>query len=152
MAESSAVLRLADIIEAIERVRDVLGDMALEDFEFDWQKQWLVERGVEIISEASRRSKRGLYTKGERRMVTGLIVTPVGEVSIGRERKRTISVMLHKFSIGDLDAEQLEVLKGLLGFTIANEPTFVNRMREKYGNSVVDTALRTHSSGRPEHS
>jgi len=55
MAEGSAVLRLTDIIEAIERVRDVLGNMSLEDFEFDWQKQWLVERGVEIISEASRR-------------------------------------------------------------------------------------------------
>jgi uncharacterized protein with HEPN domain len=55
MAEGSAVLRLTDIIEAIERVRDVLGDMPLEDFEFDWQKQWLVERGVEIISDASRR-------------------------------------------------------------------------------------------------
>jgi hypothetical protein len=40
MAEGSAVLRLTDIIEAIERVRDVLGNMSLEDFEFDWQKQW----------------------------------------------------------------------------------------------------------------
>ena len=44
-----------DIIEAIERVHTVLGGMALEAFELDWQKQWLVERGVEIISEASRR-------------------------------------------------------------------------------------------------
>jgi uncharacterized protein with HEPN domain len=46
--------RLGDIIEAIERVRGVLGDMSLEAFEADWEKQWLVERGVEIISEASR--------------------------------------------------------------------------------------------------
>ena len=29
--------------------------MPLEEFEADWQRQWLVERGVEIISEASRR-------------------------------------------------------------------------------------------------
>ena len=28
--------------------------MSLEAFEGDWQKQWLVERGVEIVSEASR--------------------------------------------------------------------------------------------------
>lgn len=28
--------------------------MSLEAFENDWQRQWLVERGVEIISEASR--------------------------------------------------------------------------------------------------
>jgi uncharacterized protein with HEPN domain len=43
-----------DIIEAIERIRGVLGDMPLDAFETDWQRQWLVERGVEIISEASR--------------------------------------------------------------------------------------------------
>ncbi len=46
---------LTDIVEAIERVRLVLGEMPLEAFEADWEKQWLVERGVEIISEASRR-------------------------------------------------------------------------------------------------
>lgn len=46
---------LNDIIEAIERVRKVLGDVTLDAFETDWQRQWLVERGVEIISEASRR-------------------------------------------------------------------------------------------------
>jgi uncharacterized protein with HEPN domain len=50
----SPVLRLSDIVEAIERIRSVLGDMTLDVFETDWQTQWLVERGVEIISEASR--------------------------------------------------------------------------------------------------
>jgi uncharacterized protein with HEPN domain len=44
---------LTDIVEAIERIRGVLGDMSLEAFEADWQRQWIVERGVEIISEAS---------------------------------------------------------------------------------------------------
>ena len=28
--------------------------MTLEAFEQDWEKRWLVERGIEIISEASR--------------------------------------------------------------------------------------------------
>jgi hypothetical protein len=41
-----------------------LADLSLEAFEDDWQRQWLVERGVEIISEArafsaSMESKRG---------------------------------------------------------------------------------------------
>ena len=31
-----------------------MGDIPLDVFEADWQRQWLVERGVEIISEASR--------------------------------------------------------------------------------------------------
>lgn len=55
MPERSAVLRLTDIVEAIERVRAVMGDVVLDVFEQDWRKQWLIERGVEIISEASRR-------------------------------------------------------------------------------------------------
>lgn len=54
MAAPSATLRLTDIVEAIARIGDVFGEMTIEAFEADWQKQWLVERGVEIISEASR--------------------------------------------------------------------------------------------------
>jgi len=50
----SLIPRLTDIIEAIERVNSVLADVSLEMFESDWQRQWLVERGIEIISEASR--------------------------------------------------------------------------------------------------
>ena len=55
MPARSQIPRLIDIIEAIERVRGVLDGLTLEVFEADWQKQWLVERGVKIISEASRR-------------------------------------------------------------------------------------------------
>ncbi|MHB8884175.1 MAG: HepT-like ribonuclease domain-containing protein [Methylovirgula sp.] len=54
MAAPSLIPRLTDIIESIERIRLVLGEMPLDSFETDWQRQWLVERGVEIISEASR--------------------------------------------------------------------------------------------------
>jgi uncharacterized protein with HEPN domain len=46
---------LADIVEAIERIRHVLTGVTLDAFEADWEKRWLVERGVEVISEASRR-------------------------------------------------------------------------------------------------
>ena len=55
MSVPSTSPHLYDILEAIERVRQALGDMHLDAFEADWQKQWLVQRGVEIISEASRR-------------------------------------------------------------------------------------------------
>jgi RNA-directed DNA polymerase len=96
------------------------------------------------------KSKRGLYTKGERRLVTGLVLTPERRISIGRERKRTISVLLHKQSLGELSQEAIGTLKGLLGFTIANEPTFVDRMRVKYGDAVIDKALRARIPSRKE--
>jgi uncharacterized protein with HEPN domain len=54
VAARSLTPRLTDIIEAIERIHAVLGDTPLDVFEADWQRQWLVERGVEIISESSR--------------------------------------------------------------------------------------------------
>jgi uncharacterized protein with HEPN domain len=55
--------RLADIVEAIERVRLILGGMSLEAFEQDWEKRWLVERGIEILSEASRHLPADLKTR-----------------------------------------------------------------------------------------
>ena len=50
----SPVPRLTDIIQACERLRARLQDIPLPAFEADWLNQWIVERGVEIISEASR--------------------------------------------------------------------------------------------------
>jgi len=55
MVVRSPIPHLTDIIESIERVRSVLDGVSLEGFENDWQRRWLVERGVEIVSEASRR-------------------------------------------------------------------------------------------------
>jgi uncharacterized protein with HEPN domain len=55
MASSSSAARLADIIEAIELIRAELAGMTIHAFETERRKQWLVERGLEIISEASRR-------------------------------------------------------------------------------------------------
>jgi uncharacterized protein with HEPN domain len=54
MAQSSPVARLTDIIEAIELIRGELAGVTLDAFAPDRRKRWLVERGIEIISEASR--------------------------------------------------------------------------------------------------
>jgi uncharacterized protein with HEPN domain len=49
------VPRLTDIIEAIDLIRSEMAGVTLDAFEPDRRKRWLVERGIEIISEASRR-------------------------------------------------------------------------------------------------
>jgi len=51
----SPVARLTDIIEAIAHIRAETAGVPLDAFEADWRRRWLVERGVEIVSEASRR-------------------------------------------------------------------------------------------------
>ena len=43
-----------DILEAIERIEEITRDQSLADFEASWQLRWLVQRAIEIISEASR--------------------------------------------------------------------------------------------------
>ncbi len=45
---------LHDILEAIERTDEVTRGKTLADFERDWRLRWLVQRAIEIISEASR--------------------------------------------------------------------------------------------------
>ena len=55
MALRSPIPRLTDIVEASERVRAKLADVSLDVFEQDWVSRWIVERGIEIISDASRR-------------------------------------------------------------------------------------------------
>lgn len=45
---------LHDILEAIDRVDQVTRGKTLADFEQSWQLRWLVQRAIEIISEASR--------------------------------------------------------------------------------------------------
>lgn len=54
MPARSLAPRLVDILQAIERVRGVVAELTIDEFAADWERQWLVERGVEIISEASR--------------------------------------------------------------------------------------------------
>ncbi len=46
---------MTDIVEAIALIRADMTGVTLEAFEADRRKRWLVERGIETISEASRR-------------------------------------------------------------------------------------------------
>jgi uncharacterized protein with HEPN domain len=45
---------LHDILEAIERIEQVTRGKTLAEFEQSWQLRWLMQRAIEIISEASR--------------------------------------------------------------------------------------------------
>jgi uncharacterized protein with HEPN domain len=55
MPTASPRARLTDIVDAIELIRSEMADVRLEALGTDKRKRWLVERGIEILSEASRR-------------------------------------------------------------------------------------------------
>jgi uncharacterized protein with HEPN domain len=44
-----------DILETIDRVQSKAAGRTLADFQADWELRFIVQRGIEIISEASRR-------------------------------------------------------------------------------------------------
>lgn len=45
---------LHDILQAIERIEEVTRGKTLAEFEASWQLRWIVQRAIEVISEASR--------------------------------------------------------------------------------------------------
>ncbi|MDX1710960.1 MAG: HepT-like ribonuclease domain-containing protein [Rhodovibrionaceae bacterium] len=54
MPARSALPRLVDILESIEGIRATIDGVSFEEFERSWTIFRAVERGIEIISEASR--------------------------------------------------------------------------------------------------
>jgi uncharacterized protein with HEPN domain len=55
MPRPSATAHLTDIVDAIEIIPSEMVGVTLAAFEADKRRRWVVERGIEIISEASRR-------------------------------------------------------------------------------------------------
>ncbi len=71
-------------------------------------------------------------SKAHNRHITGITITNENKLSIGRQRKRYISSLIHRFSIQQLDQEYIKHLQGLIAFCLNVEPDFVERMKNKY--------------------
>ena len=66
---------LADMVNAIEQIRCAVGDRGLAEYASDWLLKRAVERGIEIVSEASRRlpdSMKAAYPQIPWRRVAGM--------------------------------------------------------------------------------
>ena len=101
MAARSLLPRLTDIVEAIGRIRHILGDTSLEAFEKDWEHQWLVERGVEIVSEASRHLPAEL--KARHPEIPWQKVAGIGNV-LRHDYESIAAPVMWKLAHADLDA------------------------------------------------
>jgi len=60
MATRSPLLRIHDMLESIRGIEKALAGKAFRDFERSWLLRSAVERGIEVISEASRHLGRDL--------------------------------------------------------------------------------------------
>ena len=81
-------------------------------------------------------------SKKYQRKLTGLILTNVGGVSLGRERKREIRAMADYYRKGKLEEDLHGRLKGFLAFALSVEPEFVWTIRKLLGEEMY-AALRS---------
>jgi len=79
-------------------------------------------------------SEKTVYTSRAHNIhVTGITITPEGKLSTGRENKRKLQAMLHRFIQSKLTDKETEQLKGYLAFAFFIEPDFRDRLINKYG-------------------
>ncbi|UZD90320.1 retron St85 family RNA-directed DNA polymerase [Cognatishimia activa] len=100
------------------------------------------KRDVAHLTLRLNRRKTTYLSKKYARRVTGVIITSDHKLSIGRERKREIKALVHRWLNGKLDAGEIYYMRGLLAFARDIEPEFEKNLRSKYGDGVIDEVLR----------
>lgn len=82
--------------------------------------------------------KTKLISPGVNKFVTGITLTPQGNLSIGRKRKRLIFGLIYKYTLHSLTTEECNYLRGLLAFSKHIEPQLIQRLIKKYGIDVIN--------------
>ena len=81
-------------------------------------------------------------SKKHRRQLTGLILTNEGKPSLGREKKRLIRSMAHRFSLNELSDDQIAHLRGLLAFAYSIEPLFFSSINRMIGDETFHRLMK----------
>lgn len=76
-------------------------------------------------------------SKKHNRHVTGITITNSDELSIGRAKKRYIKHLVHKVIEENISLEDLNYLRGYLGFIKYVEPKFLTALEKKYTQTVI---------------
>lgn len=71
------------------------------------------------------------------RSVTGLVLTPTGQVSLGRARKRELKSLVYRALSNKLNPVERAYLSGMIAFAADAEPSFVASMTKKFETDVI---------------
>lgn len=103
-----------------------------------------VEEAIRVLAAAHiepklkiKENKTLHLSRAGHRSVTGLVLTPQGRISLGRDRKREIRTLTYLALKNRLDASQRLRLVGLLSFAFDNEPEFVGSLSMKFDMDIV---------------
>lgn len=81
-------------------------------------------------------SSKTKHSSRKRKMsVTGLVITNDKKISLGRDKKREIRSLVHKWDT--LDFKQKKHLQGYLSYCSSVEPLFINSLCIKYGAATI---------------
>lgn len=75
-------------------------------------------------------------SRKRRRVVTGIVLTSDGRLSVGRDRKRALRTMVHRYP--ELTTKEKRHLAGMLAYVRSVEPNFIDRLVLKYGSERVE--------------
>lgn len=76
-------------------------------------------------------------SKKHNRHVTGITITNSDGLSIGRAKKRYIKHLVHNYIEEKISLEDLNYLRGYLGFIKYVEPKFLTTLEQKYTQTVI---------------
>ena len=116
MQARSSLLRIHDMLEAIRGIGLAGKGKAYRDYQRSWLLRSAIERGIEVISEASRHLAREL--KSQHKDVRWVDIAGIGNV-LRHEYQRVDSQIVWKAVRDDLPAlkEALLAMKAALGET-----------------------------------
>ncbi|WP_126396963.1 retron St85 family RNA-directed DNA polymerase [Blastochloris tepida] len=89
--------------------------------------------------------KTVFLSKKYRRVVTGMVITPQGSVSVGRNLKDEVRSGVYKFKNGIIDGDEIARIRGLVAYIYGVEPSFLGILERKYGDETIGRLL----GGRP---
>lgn len=95
----------------------------------------VIEMLDEVLKEHSLRLNRRkchFSGKGTRKAVTGVYITPEGNLSIGRNRKRQLKKMIYEYQVNN-DGNPEEII-GYINFCKSIDPKYVAKVLTKYSN------------------
>jgi len=81
--------------------------------------------------------KTAFSSKKHNRHVTGVTITNDNTISIGRAKKRYVKHLVHNFIEEKITLEDLNYLRGYLGFIKYVEPNFLISLEQKYTQTVI---------------
>lgn len=134
------------------KAHDIIYTRYADDLALSTNKPKVLDDAFQFIKQLCREmpyprlqlndAKTVFTSKKHRRQLTGLILTNEGKPSLGREKKRLIRSMAHRFSLNQLPQDQIPHLRGLLAFAFSIEPMFFSSINGMIGEEAFQRLMK----------